>query len=493
MKETSSSPKITSDENRRKSLSNLSVETKKASQDEGSACSQKDESVHDAVASHKPMGSQRLSSLGIYDGTNSNNQVSFDDDYKGMTRPLEDLEKSVYFESLSQPRRKASDEIIGKPVWPQTVQSQRFPATSIVQGAEKHQGVTEAESELENLKKKPKQPQKPASESILSQYPNFSLLAARLKTVSKPTRRDKKNEKAPSVQPDKVLASQKPVRVTKSKIKNMSSQLHMKRHRYNDKIPPMSGLHEAINSVIREAYAEELNTFTIEREHFTAQITALKAINSDLSSDLHRANERNQQSTEGLQRIKENVSARNLQIKQLKNFADEMKSDLMQNKDAVKEINNLHSDTKKELKNALSIQESFSQISKKTSSSISELKESANQLIAVKTKNEHLYEQIEEKNRLLDDERKYRVELDENLQHAMSQLGGVEEINTQITNLSRRLEEMHGGLTNTSSISNTEDSLKTCLQAIKCLQEQQNFHSGYIMHAGAELQSLSRR
>ena len=384
-----------------------------------------------------------------------------------------------------------SEVTIDEPSRPQKALSPKLSTPNSVQEAEKHQDVPETEAEVEDLKSGLEKPNDPADTSTSLRYPKFNLFANRLKKSNK-LLRDQKDQKASNAYSDRVHASERPVRVAKSKSRNMKNRLQVKNYKHSNNTSPMSGLHEAISSVIKEAYAEELNAFTIEREHFTAQIAALKAINCDLSSDLHKANSLNQQSSKGLRRIRENVTARNLQIEELKNFADAMKSDLMRNKAAVKEMNDLYGDTKKDLTTALSAQECFSQMSKKNLNSVAELKESAEQLLAVRMKNEHLYDQIGEKDTLLAEEKKCRAELDQRLQQAFSQVSNVNGINTQIMTISQRLEDLHGGMMNTHCKSNAESGLSTCLQAIKYLEEQQKLQSGYIMTAGAELQSLSR-
>ena len=416
--------------------------------------------------------------------TNYESRADQDGEPKKTTSPLEFLEKSVYFESLSNSRNKESDDNSDKSLRPKVTQGEL---------SSKYQDVIETEAKTNNPPSQPKQPNNPSSEPVSTRYPRFNLLANRMKNNDRKIQRGQSDEKILDIESNKVLEPRHPARINKKTSINRKTQQQIKKSRYDDNPSRMSSLQTAIDDVIREAYAEKLNAFTIEREHFVAQVAALKTINSNLNSDLSKANQLHHQSTEGLKRLKDKISARSEQVKELKILTDEMKSDLIENRCAFKDVQNLYEGTKNQLKNALSSQESFSEASKRTSNLIFELKESVGHLVALELNNRHLHEQVEEKNTRLLEETERRSALDQQMQRIISEHSNVAEINTLVTNLSQRLEEVDDNVKSTKTTSSSEDNLKLCLQAIRSLEEQQKFHSGYVMHAGAELQNLSRR
>ena len=410
--------------------------------------------------------------------TNYESQVNQDGNLKKITSPLEYLEKSVYFESLSNRRDKESDDT-----------SNKLPGSKLVQDQQslKHQNLPETEENMISSRSQPDQPDNPLSTKASMQYPKFNILANRLKKNGKSMHRGQKNERKAGTGTNREFASQCSMRVNKPKAIKTKGNYH------NENSSQMSSLQMAIDDVVREAYAEELNEFTIEREHFVAQVAALKAINSNLNSDLNKANKLHHHSTEGLKRLKDKVSAKSEQIEELRSLTDEMKSDLVENKCAFREVIQSYDDTKKQLRSALSGQENFSEASKRTSNLISELKESVGQLITLDFTNKHLHEEVAEKNNRLTEEKERRSALDQQLQRIVLEQSNVAEINTLVMTLSQRLDEIRDNANNADNQSSSEDNLAACLQAIRSLQEQQKFHSGYVMHAGAELQNLSRR
>lgn len=421
------------------------------------------------IEPNKPGLSQRPVFHEASSVTNHESQANQDDDPKGIISPLEYLEKSAYFESLSNPHDKESSKV---------AQGQQ----SI-----KHQDVPENEAKVIDSRSQAEQSDNQPGVTASMQYPKFNLLANRLKKNDKSVQRGQKKERKPHIETDKVFAPRASARVHKPKA------IRAKKGRDNVNSSQMSSLQIAIDDVVREAYAEELNAFTIEREHFVAQVAALKSINSNLNSDLNRANKLHHRSTEGLKRLKDKVSARSEQIEELRALTDDMRSDLIENRCAFNEVRNLYDGTQEQLKSALSSQEGFSEASKRTSSVISELKESVRQLISLELNNKHLHEQLEEKNNRLTEEKQGRSALDQQLQRVVLDKSNVTETNTLIMSLSQRLEEICDNMNNAHDRSSSENDITTCLQAIRSLQEQQKFHSGYVMHAGAELQNLSRR
>lgn len=410
--------------------------------------------------------------------TNHESQVNQDDGPKGITSPLEYLEKSAYFESLSNPLVKESHNTSTKLLQPKVAQGQQ---------SLKHQDVPVNEAKVIESRSQAEQSDNQPGVTASMQYPKFNLLADRLKKNDNSVQRRQRNERIPPVKSDKVFAPRASARVHKPKA------IKAKKSCNSVNSSQMSSLQTAIDDVVREAYAEELNAFTIEREHFIAQVAALKFINSNLKSDLDKANKLHHQSTEGLKRLKDKVSARSEQIEELRALTDDMRSGLIENRCAFNEVRNLYDGTQEQLKSALSSQEGFSEASKRTSSVISELKESVRQLISLELNNKHLHEQVEEKNSRLTEEKERRSALDQQLQRVILEKSNVTESNGLIMSLSQRLEEIHESVNYAHDRSSSENNFTACLQAIKSLQEQQKFHSGYVMHAGAELQNLSRR
>ena len=279
----------------------------------------------------------------------------------------------------------------------------------------------------------------------------------------------------------------------KAKIK-VTKPCNGQKHFPSGNKPKPARLQEAISRVVEESYTRQLKDFEAEREHFTAQIAALKVINANLNTNFTHMQKTHERSSQKLAVAHKDIATKAEQIEDMKRLSEGLKLNLDKQRALLAEVTACYACTKEELNNAKIQQKYFEEHSEKILRLTKEMRHAISETSKLKITNEHLNERLEEKNKMLEAEKERFRELDGRLQMVAGEHDrATGSICLQMQNVSEKLESLQRGARDADEQFTSRKCIAECLQAVQSLHNQQTRQSGYIQQAGIHLEILMKR